>query len=73
MTISNSPPVALIKKFRKRLKLSQEKMGRLLGVSAITVLYWEQGKTSKLTNKEAIAELRTMSIRDVNVMIEGLS
>ena len=62
----------MIKKFRKRLKLSQEKMGRLLGVSAITVLYWEQGKTSKLTNKEAIAELRTMSIRDVNVMIEGL-
>ena len=64
----------LIKKLRKRLKLSQEKMGKLIGVGAITVLNWEQGKTRpKPTSKEAIAELRTMSITDVNAILEGLS
>ena len=62
-----------IKKHRIRLRLSQAQMGKLLGVSAITILNWEQGKSKpRAANKEAIAELRTMGIRDIQVMLDGL-
>ena len=62
-----------IKKHRTRLRLSQAQMGKLLGVSAITILNWEQGKSNpRAANKEAIAELRTMGIRDIQVMLDGL-
>jgi DNA-binding transcriptional regulator YiaG len=65
---------ASIKKHRKRLRLSQAQMGKLLGVSAITILNWEQGKSKPRTaNREAIAELRTMKLKDAELMLEGMS
>ena len=63
-----------VKKLRKRLKLSQEKMGKLLGVSGVTILNWEQAKSRpRPANKDAIAELRDVGVRDVNLLLEGLS
>ena len=63
-----------IKKHRKRLRLSQAQMGKLLGVSAITILNWEQGKSKpRVANREAIAELRTTKLKDAQLMLEGMS
>ena len=65
---------ASIKKHRQRLRLSQAQMGKLLDVSAITILNWEQGKSRpRDANKAAIAELRGMGLRDVGLLLEGLS
>ena len=65
---------ASIKKHRIRLQLSQAQMAKLLGVSSITILNWEQGKSKpRAGSKEAIAELRTMGIKDVKIMLDGLA
>ena len=65
---------ASIKKHRKRLRLSQAQMGKLLGVSAITILNWEQGKSKpRAANREAIAELRGMGRKDAELTLAGLS
>ena len=65
---------ASIKKHRKRLRLSQAQMGKLLGVSAITILNWEQGKSKpRAANREAIAELRGMGLKDAELTLAGLS
>ena len=55
-----------IKKYRKRLKLSQAELGKLLNVSTSTILRWESGK-SKPHSKHLpeLAELRSMSLRNV--------
>ena len=55
-----------IKKYRKRLKLSQAELGKLLNVSPSTILRWESGK-SKPRSKHLpeLAQLRSMSLRDV--------
>ena len=64
---------ASIKKHRKRLRLSQAQMGKLLGVSAITILNWEQGKSKpRAANRDAIAELRTMKLKDAELMLESM-
>ena len=65
---------ASIKKHRKRLRLSQAQMGKLLGVSAITILNWEQGKSKpRAANREALGELRSMGLKDAELMLAGLS
>ena len=55
-----------IKKHRKRLKLSQADLGKLLNVSTNTVLRWEAG-TSKPRSKHLprLGQLRTISKRDL--------
>ena len=55
-----------IKKHRKRLKLSQADLGKILNVSTNTVLRWEAG-TSKPRSKHLprLDELRTISMRDL--------
>ena len=65
---------ASIKKHRKRLRLSQAQMGKLLGVSAITILNWEQGKSKpRAANRDAIVELRGMGRKDAELTLAGLS
>ena len=55
-----------IKKHRKRLKLSQADLGKLLNVSTNTVLRWEAG-TSKPRGKHLpeLAKLRSLSLREL--------
>lgn len=55
-----------IKKHRKRLKLSQADLGKLLNVSTNTVLRWEAG-TSKPRSKHlpGLYQLRTISMREL--------
>ena len=55
-----------IKKHRKRLKLSQADLGKLLNVSTNTVLRWEAG-TSKPRSKHLprLDQLRTISKREL--------
>ena len=55
-----------IKKHRKRLKLSQADLGKLLNVSTNTVLRWEAG-TSKPRSKHlpGLDQLRTISKREL--------
>ena len=55
-----------IKKHRKRLKLSQADLGKLLNVSTNTVLRWEAG-TSKPRSKHlpGLDQLRTISMREL--------
>ncbi len=57
---------ATIKKHRKRLKLSQAELGKLLNVSTNTVLRWEAG-SSKPRSKHLpqLAQLRSMSMREL--------
>ena len=55
-----------IKKHRKRLKLSQADLGKILNVSTNTVLRWEAG-TSKPRSKHlpGLDQLRTISKREL--------
>ena len=55
-----------IKKHRKRLKLSQAELGKLLNVSTNTVLRWEAG-SSKPRGKHLpeLAKLRSISQREL--------
>ena len=73
-TVSVRVTPSSIKKHRKRLRLSQAQMGKLLGVSAITILNWEQGKSKpRAANREALAELRSMGLKDAELVLAGLS
>jgi DNA-binding transcriptional regulator YiaG len=63
-----------IKRLRVKLKLSQNEMGRLMGVSALTVSNWEGGKFSpRGENRETISALRKMRVREVKARLEKLS
>ena len=72
--VDNSTHIRLsagsIKKHRKRLKLSQTELGKLLNVSTNTIVRWEAG-TSKPREayRPGIAQLRTMGIREVKKML----
>ena len=62
-----------IKSHRRRLKLSQAQMAKLLGVSTASVGFWESGRASpRGKNRQAIAELRQMGARDAKVLLETL-
>ena len=62
-----------IKKHRKRLRLSQAQLGKLLGVSTTTIVFWETGRSSPSgTNREHIAELREMGLREAKSLLETI-
>lgn len=55
---------------RKRLGLSAAQVGKLLGVSPLSVYKWESGSTRPRAKQiEAIASLRAMGRRDVAVKL----
>jgi len=61
---------ASIKKNRQRLKLSQREFGRLLNVSANTVVRWEAGTSKpRSTHRSGLAQLRTMGVREVKKLL----
>jgi len=61
-----------IKKHRKRLKLSQGQLGKLLNVSTNTVVRWEAGTSKpRATHRPDIAKLRTMGLREVRKLLES--
>ena len=61
-----------IKKHRKRLKLSQGQLGKLLNVSTNTVVRWEAGTSKpRATHHPGIAQLRTMGLREVRKLLES--
>lgn len=58
---------------RKRLGLSAEDFGRLVGASGQSVYLWESGKTKpRPGNLTAIASLRGIGKREVAARLEGL-
>ena len=62
-----------IKSHRRRLNLSQAQMAKLLGVSAVSVAFWESGRTSPQgKNRQAIAQLRQMGVREAKARLEDL-
>lgn len=59
---------------RQRLGLSAAEMGRLLGVSALSVYKWEGGKAKpRRGNLPAIATLRGMGKKEVTARLEELA
>jgi len=60
-------------KHRQRLGLSAAEMGKLLGVSQLSVYKWESGKARpRARYLPAIAELRTMGKREAVSRVEKL-
>jgi len=58
---------------RKRLGLSAEDFGLLVGTSGQSVYSWESGKSKpRSTNLAAIAALRGVGKREVNLRLEAL-
>jgi len=60
----------LIKKLRKRLKISQPELAKLLGVSPAAVGFWESGKSNpRVETKTRIVALRNLGRRDVRRLL----
>jgi DNA-binding transcriptional regulator YiaG len=60
-----------LKKHRARLGLSAAEAGRLMGVSALSVYNWENGKTRpRAAQLEAIAKLRALGKREAAAILE---
>lgn len=63
----------LIQKLRARFRLSQAALGRLLKVSAVSVLQWEQGRSEPSEpNRRGLVALRKLGRRDVKRLIAQL-
>jgi DNA-binding transcriptional regulator YiaG len=61
-----------IRRLRKKLKISQEKFGSLLGVSTATIVSWEKGKFSPRKEKIAqISDLAKKGKEDVEKLLAG--
>ena len=61
----------LIRSLRKRLGLSQGQLATVVGVSAVSVGLWEQGKTRPTgPNRTALVALRKLGKRDVRRILE---
>jgi DNA-binding transcriptional regulator YiaG len=57
---------------RKKLGLSANEMGHLLGVSGQSVYKWEQGKAKPRANQlKAIAAVRKMGKKQAHAMLQG--
>ena len=55
---------------RKKLDLSANQMGQLLGVSAQSVYHWETGKTKpRASQLQAIAQVRKLGKRQIQSML----
>lgn len=62
-----------LKKHRARLGLSAAEAGRIMGVSALSVYNWENGKTRpRVAQLETIAKLRTLGKREAAAELESL-
>ncbi len=62
---------ASIKRHRKRLKISQTEMGKLLKVSTNTVVRWEAGTSKpRAQYRPGLARLRDLGIKDVRKLLE---
>ena len=62
----------LIKKLRKRMKVSQPQFAALLGVSPAAVGFWESGKSQPRPDTKArIVALRKLGRRDVKMLLAG--
>ena len=62
-----------IKSHRRRLNLSQAQMAKLLGVSAVSVTFWESGRASpREKNRQAIAALRQLGAKEAKELLELL-
>ena len=62
-----------LKSHRRRLNLSQVQIAKLLGVSAVSVTFWESGRTSpREKNRQAIAALRQMGAKEAKELLELL-
>ena len=61
----------LIRSLRKRLGLSQGQLATVVGVSTVSVGFWEQGKTRPTgPNRAALVALRKLGRRDVRRILE---
>jgi DNA-binding transcriptional regulator YiaG len=57
---------------RKKLGLSANEMGQLLGVSAQSIYHWEAGKTKpRASQLQAIARVRQLGKRQVHTMLHA--
>lgn len=55
-----------LKRFRERLGLSKEELAKRLGVSDVTVGYWESGRNDpRLSKLEHIAEALEVTVYDL--------
>ncbi len=62
-----------LKKHRARLALSAADAGKIIGVSALTVYNWENGKTRpRASQLEGIARLRSLGKREAAAKLEEL-
>ena len=62
----------LIRKLRARLGLTQAQFATLLGVSAATVAFWEQGRNRPTAeSKAAIVALRGLGRREARQLLEA--
>jgi DNA-binding transcriptional regulator YiaG len=60
----------LVKKLRKRFKLTQGDLALLLGVSKSAVISWESGRSApKQAAKSGLVALRKLKRRDVNALL----
>ena len=60
----------LIKKLRKKLRVTQQEFAALLGASPSTVAFWEQGRTRpKAETKARIVALRKLGRNDVKQLL----
>jgi DNA-binding transcriptional regulator YiaG len=63
----------LVRKLRVRLGLSQSALGRLVGVSAASVVQWEQGRSRPAgQNRKSLVGLRKLGRRDVKRLLAGI-
>jgi DNA-binding transcriptional regulator YiaG len=63
----------LVRKLRVRLGISQSALGRLVGVSAASVVQWEQGRSKPAgQNRKALVGLRKLGRRDVKRLLAGM-
>jgi len=64
----------LIRKLRKRLKVSQPEFAKLVGVSNAAVGFWESGKSNpRPALKAKIAALRKLGRRDARRLLEEMN
>jgi Helix-turn-helix domain len=64
----------LVRKLRARLGLSQSGLARLVGVSAASVVQWEQGRSSPAgQNRKNLVGLRKLGRREVKRMLAGMA
>ena len=61
----------LIKKLRRRLNITQVELATLLGTSATTVAFWEQGRNRPTDSSQTkLVALRKLGRRDVKRMLK---